>query len=87
MGIMAKKCCTSDRKNICGRGVMHTNVERFQQWGDGMVKKALSALWAYAGSKAWEECTTKTTISLSEVRSQFYLEKQIEQKAARADLV
>jgi hypothetical protein len=66
---------------------MHTNVERFQQWGDGMVKKALSALWVYTGSKAWEECTTKTTISLSEVRSDFYLGKQIQQKAARADLV
>jgi hypothetical protein len=57
---------------------MHTKVEGFQEWGDGMVKKALSALWAYTGSKAWEECETKTTISLLEVRSHFYLEKQIQ---------
>ena len=49
MGIMAKNCCTIEKKNICARGVMHTIVEGFQQWGDWMVKKALSSLWAYTG--------------------------------------
>ena len=46
---MAKNCCTIEKKNICARGVMHIIVEGFQQWGDWMVKKALSSLWAYTG--------------------------------------
>ncbi|HKY09180.1 MAG TPA: hypothetical protein VJQ55_13095, partial [Candidatus Binatia bacterium] len=74
-GIMAKKCCTSDKKSVCGREVMDTKVERFQQWGDGMVKKALSALRAHTGEKAWKKSATKTEVSLLEVQSHFYLEK------------
>jgi hypothetical protein len=66
---------------------MHTNVEGFQQWGEWMVKKALSALWVYTGQKAWKESETETTFSLSQMRADFHLEKRIQQEAARADLV
>ena len=38
---MAKNCWSIEKKNICARGVMHTIVEGFQQWGDWMVKKSV----------------------------------------------
>jgi hypothetical protein len=62
-------------------------LKAFNNGGEWMVKKALSALWVYTGQKAWKESETETTFSLSQMQEDFHLEKRIQQEAARADLV
>jgi hypothetical protein len=54
MGIMAKNCCTNEEKNICARGVMHTNVERFQQWRCWDGEKSVVRLVGIHGLESME---------------------------------